>query len=513
MQKNPILLLILDGFGHSDKLENNAISNANTPNLDMLLKKYPNSLINASESHVGLPKGQMGNSEVGHLNIGAGRVISQDLERINTSIRSGIFYKNSVLEEIFKKLSLNNYALHIFGLLSDGGVHSHIDHFKAMVEFAKKKKVKKVYIHAFLDGRDTPPKSAEKFILTMEKNFKEIGVGELASISGRFYSMDRDNRWDRIKSTFDLVMHGKANFSANTALDALNDGYLRGETDEFLSPTSIDNSSSKNGIDEGDSIIFMNFRSDRARQLTDAILNKEFEHFDRGELPRKFDYFTLTNYDKNQKKAKTIFEPIIVKDTLGQFLSNLGKTQLRIAETEKYPHVTFFFNGGEENKYKGEDRIMIPSPKVETYDLKPEMSAYEVTEKLETAIISQGYDVIICNYANSDMVGHTGNLEAATKAIEVLDECIGNIYHSILKVKGQMIITADHGNAEQMIDIVNNQKHTQHTTNLVPFIYVGKKAKIKDNGKLSDIAPTIICLMDQKPPSLMTGRNLIELDE
>ena len=513
MQKNPILLLILDGFGHSDELENNAISDASTPNLDMLLKNYPNSLINASESHVGLPKGQMGNSEVGHLNIGAGRVISQDLERINTSIKTGNFYKNLVLEETFKKLSLNNYALHIFGLLSDGGVHSHIDHFKAMVEFAKKQKVKKVYIHAFLDGRDTPPKSAEKFIRTIEKNFKEIGVGELASISGRFYSMDRDNRWDRIKSTFDLVIHGNANFLANTALDALNDGYLRGETDEFLSPTSIKNSSSKNGIEEGDSIIFMNFRSDRARQLTDAILNKEFEHFDRGELPRKFDYFTLTNYDKNQKKSKTIFEPIIVKDTLGQFLSNIGKTQLRIAETEKYPHVTFFFNGGEEEKYKGEDRIMIPSPKVETYDLKPEMSAYEVTEKLETAIISKEYDVIICNYANSDMVGHTGNLEAATKAIEVLDECIGNIYNSILKVKGQMIITADHGNAEQMIDIVNNQKHTQHTTNLVPFIYVGKKAKIRENGKLSDIAPTIIYLMNQKPPSLMTGRNLIELDE
>ena len=513
MQKNPILLLILDGFGHSDESQDNAISMANTPNWDMLLKKHPHTLINASESHVGLPKGQMGNSEVGHLNIGAGRVISQDIERINTSIKNGNFYNNLTLKENFTQLASNNQALHLFGLLSDGGVHSHIEHFKAMIEFAKKQKVIKVYIHAFLDGRDTPPKSAEKFIQSTEKFCKEIGVGELATLSGRFYSMDRDNRWDRIESTFNLVVHGKAKFSATSALDALKDGYLRGETDEFLSPTLINTSSSKSGINDGDSVIFMNFRSDRARQLTDAILNKEFEHFDRGSLPKKFHYFTLTNYDQNQKKAKTIFEPIEVQDTLGQFISESGKTQLRIAETEKYPHVTFFFNGGEEEKYLGEDRIMVPSPKVETYDLMPEMSAYEVTEKLDTAIASLNYDVIICNYANSDMVGHTGNLKAAIKAIEVLDECIGIIYQSILKVAGHMIITADHGNAEQMVDNINSQKHTQHTTNLVPFVYIGKKAKIKDKGKLSDIAPTIIGLMNQEPPSLMTGQNLIEFDD
>ena len=486
---------------------------ANTPNWDMLLKKYPHTLINASESHVGLPKGQMGNSEVGHLNIGAGRVVSQDIERINTSIENGNFYNNLMLKEKFKQLALNNQALHIFGLLSDGGVHSHIDHFKAMIEFAKKQKIAKVYIHAFLDGRDTPPKSAEKFIRSTEDFCKEIGVGELATLSGRFYSMDRDNRWDRIESTFNLVVHGKAKFSSVSALDALKDGYLRGESDEFLSPTLINTSSSKSGINNGDSVVFMNFRSDRARQLTDAILNKEFEHFDRGSLPKKFHYFTLTNYDQNQKKAKTIFEPIVVQDTLGQFISDSGKTQLRIAETEKYPHVTFFFNGGEEQKYEGEDRIMVPSPKVETYDLKPEMSAYEITEKLEKAITSFKYDVIICNYANSDMVGHTGNLNAAIKAIEVLDECIGTIYNSVLKVKGHMIITADHGNAEQMNDTINSQKHTQHTTNLVPFVYIGKKAKIKEMGKLSDVAPTIIGLMNQEPPSLMTGKNLIELDD
>ena len=512
MHKNPILLLILDGFGHSDESQDNAISMANTPNWDMLLKKYPHTLINASESHVGLPKGQMGNSEVGHLNIGAGRVVSQDIERINTSIENGNFYNNLMLKEKFKQLALNNQALHIFGLLSDGGVHSHIDHFKAMIEFAKKQKIAKVYIHAFLDGRDTPPKSAEKFIRSTEDFCKEIGVGELATLSGRFYSMDRDKRWERTEAAYDLIINSKANSYANSATEAIESAYNKNESDEFISPTIIQSDDTKIKIQENDCILFMNFRSDRARQITDAILNESFDGFQRKRRVKNLTYFTLTNYDESQKKAIPIFPSIEVKNTLGEFVSDLGKTQLRIAETEKYPHVTFFFNGGQEKPYRGEDRILVSSPKVETYDLKPEMSAYELTEKLSKAIKSKKYDLIICNYANSDMVGHTGILSAAIKAIETLDECVGKVAQAIKNIGGHLIITADHGNAELMTDEVNQQAHTQHTTNLVPFIYMGKKSKLRSEGKLSDIAPTILKIMGEQPPNEMTGKSLINFD-
>ena len=513
MQKNPIVLLILDGFGHSDDQEYNAIAKAKTPNLDSLFKEYPNTLINASESYVGLPSGQMGNSEVGHLNIGAGRVIHQDLERINSNIKNKKFFSEPKLNQNFQSLKKNNKALHIFGLLSDGGVHSHIKHFDAILLLAKNNGLKKVYIHAFLDGRDTPPKSAEKYTAEIENSCQKYKTGLLVTLCGRFFAMDRDNRWERTKDAFNLLVHAKFKYQAKSSLEAITDAYNRNETDEFISPTLIIKNDGFDGINNNDTIIFMNFRSDRARQITDAILNDKFEYFDRGDLPKDLNYFTLTEYDKKQKKANAIFEPIQINNSLGQFLSNRGKTQLRIAETEKYPHVTFFFNGGEEEIYAGEDRILIPSPKVETYDLKPEMSAYELTEKLCEAIMSQKYDVIICNYANGDMVGHTGNIIAAIKAIESLDNCIGQVSNSLKEINGHMLITADHGNVELMMDEKNNQLHTQHTTNLVPFFYMGKECSINKTGSLSDIAPTILYIMGETPPKEMTGATLIDFNE
>jgi len=513
MKKTPIVLVILDGFGHSDDPEHNAIAKANTPNWDTLNKEYPNTLINASESHVGLPSGQMGNSEVGHINIGAGRVIHQDIERINLSIKNKSFFLEPVLNKNFQSLKKNNKVLHIFGLLSDGGVHSHIRHFEAILLLAKQNNLKKVYIHAFLDGRDTPPKSAEKYTSSIEKSCKKYKTGELATLCGRFFAMDRDNRWERTEKAFNLLVHAKSQYKAKTSLHAIKEAYNRNETDEFISTTLISTNNRFKGIQNDDTIVFMNFRSDRARQITDAILNDTFDQFNRGPFPKNLSYFTLTDYDKKQKKAQAIFKPILINNSLGQFISNQGKTQLRIAETEKYPHVTFFFNGGEENIYLGEDRILVPSPKVETYDLKPEMSAYEVTDKLCEAIISQKYDVIICNYANGDMVGHTGNMDAAIKAIESLDNCIGKVSDAIKKNNGHMLITADHGNVELMMDEKNNQLHTQHTTNLVPFLYMGKQCSINKTGSLSDIAPTILYIMGEVPPKEMTGKTLIKFNE
>jgi len=513
MQKNSIVLLILDGFGHSDNQEYNAIYKANTPNWDSLNKKYPHTLINASESYVGLPSGQMGNSEVGHLNIGSGRIIDQDIARINLSINDKTFFSKSLLNKNFQALKSNNKTLHIFGLLSDGGVHSHIEHFDAILLLAKQNDLEKVYVHAFLDGRDTPPKSAEKYISRLEKFFQHHKIGKLASVSGRFYSMDRDNRWERTEAAFNLLIHAKAKYIKKSAQEAIKEAYKRNETDEFVSPTLVEVDGKFEGISNNDTIVFMNFRSDRARQITDAILNDNFNHFDRKLFPKNLNYFTLTEYDSKQKKAQPIFEPIKINNSLGQLISDKGKTQLRIAETEKYPHVTFFFNGGEENIYPGEDRILVPSPKIETYDLKPEMSAYEVTDKLCEAIINQKYDVIICNYANGDMVGHTGNIQAAIKAIEALDKCIGKVSDAIKKINGHMLITADHGNVELMMDEKNNQLHTQHTTNLVPFLYMGKSCSINKTGSLSDIAPTVLYIMGENPPKEMTGKTLINFNE
>ena len=513
MQNNPIVLLILDGFGHNEDKKHNAVLQANTPNLDELKKTNPHTLINASESDVGLPVGQMGNSEVGHLNIGSGRVILQDLERINNSIKSNEIFKHPELIKNFNNLSLKNNSLHLLGLLSDGGVHSYINHYEAILKMAKKQNVKKVYIHVFLDGRDTPPKSAKKYIALLESYCEKNSIGKIISVCGRFYAMDRDKRWERTEAAYDLIINSKPKFFADSPMESIELAYKRDETDEFISPTIIQSDNSKIQIQENDCIVFMNFRSDRARQITDAILNDNFDDFQRSRRVKNLTYFTLTDYDKNQKKAIPIFPSIEVKNTLGEFISTLGKTQLRIAETEKYPHVTFFFNGGEERLYDGEDRILVNSPKVETYDLMPEMSAYELTEKLAKAIKSRKYDLIICNYANGDMVGHTGILSAAIKAVETLDDCVGKVSEAIRGVDGHLIITADHGNAELMIDEINQQAHTQHTTNLVPLIYMGRKSNLKSGGKLSDIAPTILHIMGEKKPNEMTGINLINFDE
>ena len=513
MKNNSIVLVILDGFGHSEDRTHNAVLQAKTPNLDKLKKSYPHTLIDASESSVGLPEGQMGNSEVGHLNIGSGRIITQDLERINISIESKEFFTQPELIKNFRVLSSSGKSLHIFGLVSDGGVHSHISHFDAILKLAKQQNLKKVYIHAFLDGRDTPPKSAKKYIELLEDYCKKNAVGEIISVCGRFFSMDRDNRWSRTEKAYNLIVNSSADIYTNNAQEAIDLAYERNETDEFVTPTAIKSVDGEIKIHENDTVVFMNFRSDRARQLSNAILNDNFEPFRRSRHLKKLTYFTLTNYDKTQKKATPIFPSATVNNTLGEFISKLGMTQLRIAETEKYPHVTFFFNGGEEKPYKGEDRILVNSPNVDTYDLKPEMSAYELTDKLTSAIKLRKYDLIICNYANGDMVGHTGILSAAIEAIEVLDNCIGMVSSAVNGIGGHLIITADHGNAELMMDEANQQSHTQHTTNLVPFIYIGNKSTLKSGGRLSDIAPTILHIMGQEAPAEMTGKNLINFNE
>ena len=513
MLKKPVLLIILDGFGHRDDEDHNAIKNAKMPHWNRLWDKYAHSFINASEEFVGLPKGQMGNSEVGHLNIGAGRIVQQDLERINTSITSGDFFKTPSLISAFKSLKENGKALHLLGLFSDGGVHSHLDHFYAMLKIAKQCELKNVYIHPFLDGRDTPPKSALHFIEQLESHLKDIGVGKIASISGRYYAMDRDKRWPRVELAYNALTLGSPIRSKNAA-DAIHEGYERNETDEFIEPTSIHDENEKAiTIQDNDAVVFMNYRSDRARQITDALLQDNFNAFERQKKIKISDYFTMTQYDQNDKKSSVIFKQISVNNSFGEYISKLGLKQLRIAETEKYPHVTFFFNGGNETVYEGEDRILVPSPQVATYDLQPEMSAFEVAQKLGYAIQSKKYHAIICNFANADMVGHTGNLNAAIKAMEVLDTCIGQVVNAMESIGGEVIITADHGNAELMEDYENKQVHTQHTTNVVPFLYIGRKATIKPNGRLSDIAPTLLHLMGEKQPSEMTGQNLIQLND
>jgi 2,3-bisphosphoglycerate-independent phosphoglycerate mutase len=509
----PVCLLILDGFGYREEASNNAIVQAKKPNWDSLWENFPHTLINASEHYVGLPDGQMGNSEVGHLNIGAGRVVFQDFERINNSIASGEFFNHPELSAALKNIKKNGKALHIFGLLSDGGVHSHQNHIYAMVEMAAIYGLSKVYIHAFLDGRDTPPVSAAPYIEALEKKCNELSVGKIASISGRFYGMDRDKRWPRVELAYNLFTEGIGEFTAESAMAGLNDAYARGENDEFVKTTAIHKANEKPvHLEDGDLVVFMNFRSDRARQLTHALLADNFDGFHRRHVPNLAGYFTLTMYDRNETKTSVIFPPVNVKNTFGEYISNLGLTQLRIAETEKYPHVTFFFNGGEEKVFTGEDRILVPSPKVETYDLQPEMSAFEVTEKLEEAIVSKKYDAIVCNYANGDMVGHSGNLAAAIKAVETLDTCIGRIVNAMQSVGGEIIITADHGNAETMFDVENNQPHTQHTTNKVPLIYIGRNATLANDGALSDLAPTLLTMMGITQPVEMTGKNIIKLN-
>ena len=510
MTKKPVMLMILDGFGVALKSEGNAVELAKKPNFDRLFNKYPHTQIEASGMAVGLPEGQMGNSEVGHLNIGAGRVVYQELTRITKSIADRDFFENEAILKAMKNAKENNAALHLLGLLSDGGVHSHIDHLKGLLEFAKTQGIQKVYIHGFMDGRDVAPSSGKDFIIKAEAMMKEVGVGEFASISGRYYAMDRDNRWERVELAYNAMVLGQGQTAAS-AIEAIDSSYHDNKTDEFVLPTVItEDGHAKATIKNGDSVIFFNFRPDRAREITRAINDKEFAGFKRETLNLTFT--TMTQYDKTLEKVNVAFTPQTLSNTLGEYVSSKGLKQLRIAETEKYAHVTFFFNGGVEKENEGEDRALVSSPKVATYDLKPEMSAYEVTEELLKRLDSDKYDMIILNFANPDMVGHTGVVSAAVKAIEAVDECMGKVVDKVLEKEGTVFITADHGNAETMIDFSTGTPFTAHTTNVVPLLWVSDNVNGAhiNPGKLSDLAPTMLTVMGVEIPKEMTGKNLIE---
>lgn len=506
LKHRPLALIIMDGWGYSEDPENNAILAANTPVWDQLWQEYPHTLINASGQGVGLPGDQMGNSEVGHLNLGAGRVVYQEFTRISKAIEDGAFFNNQVLAQAVDKAVANDKAVHIFGLLSDGGVHSHEEHIQAMVKLAVERGAQQVYVHAFLDGRDTPPQSAQAYIDNLEAVFSELGQGRLASLVGRFYAMDRDKRWNRVEKAYRLIAEGEGEFHADSATEALKNAYDREETDEFVKPTTI---GEVVRIEDGDSVVFMNFRSDRARELTECFIQPEFDGFERPREIKLADYVTLTEYKKDYT-APIAYPNEKMKNIFGAYLSSLGLKQLRIAETEKYAHVTFFFNGGLDTPFDGEDRILIPSPKVDTYDQQPEMSAPEVADKLAEAIESNKYDVIICNFANADMVGHTGQFDAAVKAIETLDNCLGKVWSALKSVGGEMIVTADHGNAERMVNHETGQPHTAHTNNVVPLLFAGRDAVCHEHGTLSDIAPTMLSLMDLPIPAEMSKHMLIQ---
>ncbi|MDH0063537.1 2,3-bisphosphoglycerate-independent phosphoglycerate mutase [Leclercia adecarboxylata] len=509
VSKKPMVLMILDGYGYREDQQDNAIFNAKTPVMDALWAQRPHTLIDASGLEVGLPDRQMGNSEVGHVNLGAGRIVYQDLTRLDVEIKERTFFANPVLTSAVEKAAAAGKAVHIMGLLSAGGVHSHEDHIMAMVELAAEKGADKIYLHAFLDGRDTPPRSAESSLKAFEDKFAALGKGRVASIIGRYYAMDRDNRWDRVEQAYNLLVEAKGEFQANTAVAALEAAYARDENDEFVKATVIRAEGQADAaMEDGDALIFMNFRADRAREITRAFVNADFDGFARKKEVKLGDFVMLTEYAADIK-APCAYPPSSLANTFGEWMAKHDKTQLRISETEKYAHVTFFFNGGVEESFKGEDRILINSPKVATYDLQPEMSSAELTEKLIAAIESGKYDTIICNYPNGDMVGHTGVMEAAIKAIEALDACIEQVTDAVIAAGGQMLITADHGNAEQMRDPATGQAHTAHTNLPVPLIYVGDKAvKSVDGGKLSDIAPTMLTLMGMEIPQEMTGKPL-----
>ena len=508
MEKKTTMLMILDGFGINEKEEGNAVKIANIPNINRILKQYPNTIIHTSGLDVGLPEGQMGNSEVGHTNIGAGRIVYQELTRITKSIEEGDFFSIPELVSAIENCKKNNSKLHIMGLLSDGGVHSHQRHLFAILELAKRKDFDNVYVHCFLDGRDTPPASAESYIAELEGKMKEKGVGRIATIMGRFYAMDRDKRWERVKKAYDAMVKGEGEKYTSAGV-AIEESYQKEVFDEFVIPTVICNNEKPIAkIEENDSVIFFNFRPDRAREITRSIVDEKFDGFERKYF--KTNFVTFTNYDDTIENVSIAFKKDEIKNTFGEIISKNNMTQLRIAETEKYAHVTFFFNGGEERQYKGEDRILIPSPKVETYDMKPEMSALEVTENVLDAINSRKYDSIILNFANPDMVGHTGNIDAVVKALETLDGCVERIVEAIEKQNGYLLITADHGNCEQMIDYKTGEPHTAHTTNPVPLVLIGKDVKLKE-GRLADLAPTMLDLMNLPKPLEMTGESLIEL--
>ena len=504
----PLVLLILDGWGYREDAPDNAISNAQTPVMDRLWEQYPHCLVDGSGGAVGLPDGQMGNSEVGHVNLGAGRIVYQDFTRISQAISDRSFFKNPVLCNALAKAKDASGAVHIMGLLSPGGVHSHEDHLIAMVEMAVEQGASDFYVHAFLDGRDTPPKSAKTTIERFEALFARLGKGRFATLSGRFYAMDRDKRWERIEESYKAIYHGVSGVTSPNATDALEDAYERGETDEFVKPVII---GAPAPVKDGDAIFFMNFRADRAREMTQAFINEEFDGFERGPRAKTSDFVMLTEY-ADTLKTSCAFPPEQLNNVLGEWLEKHGKTQLRISETEKYAHVTFFFSGGREEEFEGEKRGLIPSPKVKTYDLQPEMNSRQLTDELVGAIESQAFDVIICNYPNGDMVGHTGDFDAAVKACEAVDHSVGRVVSALEAVGGECLITADHGNAEQMSDAETGQAHTAHTNELVPFIYVGRDAQARD-GRLSDVAPTILHLMGMEQPDEMTGQTLMTLKQ
>lgn len=509
MSKKLTMLMILDGFGENPNNEGNAVNLAKKPNIDKLRKICPVSHIDASGAAVGLPDGQMGNSEVGHTNIGAGRIVYQKLTKITKSIEDGDFFSIPEFTEAIENVKKNNSKLHIMGLLSDGGVHSHQRHLYGLLELAKRKGLdNNVFIHAFMDGRDTLPASGEGYIQELQEKMKEKGVGKIATLSGRYYAMDRDKRWDRVEKAYNAIVRGEG-VLAKDPIQAIEESYQQEIFDEFVVPTVITDANDQPlaKIESGDSVIFFNFRPDRARQLTRAIVDDKFDGFKTDKLD--IDFVCMTEYDDTMPNVKIAFKPEELTNTFGEVVSNLGKKQLRIAETEKYAHVTFFFNGGREEPYPGEDRILVNSPKVATYDLQPEMSAYEVTEKVVEAINSEKYDTIILNFANTDMVGHTGNIDAAIKAVEAVDKCVGEIVEAVQKQNGVLLITADHGNAEQMIDYQTGEPLTSHTTNLVPLILVGmENVELKD-GRLCDLTPTMLDIMEEQKPKEMTGESLL----
>ena len=509
--KNPLVLCILDGYGYNAESYGNAIAAANTPVMDQLKAECPTTYIGASGMDVGLPDGQMGNSEVGHTNIGAGRVVYQELTRITKSIADGDFFENEALVSAMQNALDNDSALHIMGLLSDGGVHSHNTHLYAIVELAKKMGLKKVYLHCFLDGRDVPPTSGADFVADAKAKLEEIGVGKIATVMGRYYAMDRDNRWERVSKAYAAMVYGEGNKNADpvaavkASYEAI-DEEGKAITDEFVVPTVCAENAT---VSDKDSIVFFNFRPDRAREITRTFVDADFDGFVRQGGKKDVYFVCMTQYDATMPGVHVAFRPQTLENTLGEYLAKMGKTQLRIAETEKYAHVTFFFNGGVEKVSEGEDRELIASPKVATYDLQPEMSAPEVTDKVVEKIESGKYDVIILNFANCDMVGHTGIFDAAVKAVETVDECVGRVVDAVKKMGGKMLITADHGNADQMME-KDGSPFTAHTTNIVPFIVVGHECELREGGKLCDIAPTMLKLLGLAQPAEMTGESIIK---
>jgi 2,3-bisphosphoglycerate-independent phosphoglycerate mutase len=512
--KNATLLVVLDGFGHSESFDDNAIAHARMPNWERYWRDRPHTLVAGSGTDVGLPDGQMGNSEVGHMNLGAGRVVSQDYTRINRAIEQGEFDRNRTINRAFERVRKSGGRLHVMGLLSPGGVHSHEGQIFSLLQMAAAAGLDNIYLHAFLDGRDTPPRSAASSLAKADELLAGLGVGHVASITGRYFAMDRDRRWDRVERAYNLLVRGEAPFHATTGTQALEQAYSRDESDEFVQPTAIHAQDELPvRIIDGDAVVFMNFRADRARQLSRALLDDDFDGFERRSRAKLADFVTLTRY-ADDINTSCAFEPALLTNTLGEYIALQGRSQLRLAETEKYAHVTFFFSGGREDPFPGEHRILVPSPKVDTYDLQPEMNASKVTDELVRVLHENKYDLIICNFANADMVGHTGVFKAAIRAVETLDECLGRIETALIETGGQMLITADHGNVERMRDHGSGQAHTAHTSEPVPLVYIGPQSvKLIANGTLSDIAPTLLTLMGLEKPSEMTGNSLAQTEE